>query len=128
MTSSVMTSNKQWTFFNNHAHALICLALSPDMVLREVALKVGVTERAVQIIVGDLESCGALIRNKQGRRNSYIINPDFPLRHELEKAHTIGELLEVLLPSQAFKELKKRWRIEREKRGLALTNGASIHD
>ncbi len=88
---------RQWTFLNNHAHVLICLARNPDMVLREVALKVGITERATQKIIKDLVECQVLERYRVGRCNSYLINLDLPLRHPLEKQHTVGELLAMLL-------------------------------
>lgn len=89
--------HRQWTFLNNHAHVLICLARNPDMVLREVALKVGITERATQKIIKDLVECQVLERYRVGRCNSYRINLDLPLRHPLEKQHTVGELLAMLL-------------------------------
>jgi len=89
--------HRQWTFLNNHAHVLICLARNPDMVLREVARKVGITERATQKIIKDLVECQVLERYRVGRCNSYFINLDLPLRHPLEKQHTVGELLAMLL-------------------------------
>ncbi|MEZ4571575.1 MAG: winged helix-turn-helix domain-containing protein [Thermomicrobiales bacterium] len=49
-------SNKDWTFFTNHMHVLGCLADAPDLTLREVAERVGITERAAQRIVAELES------------------------------------------------------------------------
>lgn len=45
----------RWTFLTNHAHVLLCLARDPELRLRDVAERVGVTERAVQRIVADLE-------------------------------------------------------------------------
>lgn len=83
-----------WTFLSNHAHVLICLAREPDLVLREVALRVGITERAVQKIVADLEEAGALKRKREGRRNHYWINRGFRLRHALEEHAEIGNLLD----------------------------------
>lgn len=103
---------KQWTFLNNHAHTLICLARNPNAVLREVAELVGITERAVQLIVSDLENCGALIRKRIGRCNTYIIDPHYPLRHSLENRHTVEELLAVLLSIEELTELKLRWEVE----------------
>jgi len=66
------------------------------MPLREVALAVGITERAVQRIVADLEEAGYLVREKRGRQNVYTINRAAKLRHELENKHSIGEILEVM--------------------------------
>lgn len=82
-----------WTFLSNHAHVLICLHLNPDSVLREVASRVGITERAVQGIVADLEDAGILIRERDGRRNRYQIDASQHLRHPIEAHHTLSDLL-----------------------------------
>ncbi|MEZ4523814.1 MAG: helix-turn-helix domain-containing protein [Thermomicrobiales bacterium] len=89
-------SNKDWTFFTNHMHVLGCLADAPDLTLREVAERVGITERAAQRIVAELEEQGYLVRTRIGRRNSYELHPELPLRHPLECHIQVGELLEML--------------------------------
>lgn len=89
-----------WTFLTNHSHVLICLWRSPDARLRDVAERVGITERAVQAIVADLADAGVLTRTKEGRRNRYEIHEDAPLRHPVESAHRIGELLHLVGKSQ----------------------------
>ena len=60
---------RHWTFLSNHAHVLVCLALDRNARLRDVANDVGITERAVQKIVGDLEHAGIIVRERAGRRN-----------------------------------------------------------
>lgn len=94
-----MNSDTHWTFFTNHAHVLICLARDPEQPLREVAIQVGITERAVQRIVADLDAGGYLTRTKQGRQNRYAIKMDAALRHPLESHRKIGDLLEVVVPN-----------------------------
>lgn len=91
-----MGLSNQWTFFSNHGHVLIYLARKPDVPLREVAAAVGITERAVQRIVADLDEAGYLVRERDGRRNVYTLNTDQKLRHDLEKDHSIGEIIAVL--------------------------------
>jgi DNA-binding transcriptional ArsR family regulator len=86
-----------WTFLTNHAHVLVCLAEDHDMRLRDVADRVGITERAVQKIVADLEAAGILIRERSGRRNHYEINSDAPLRHPVESHRRVGELLSMVI-------------------------------
>jgi predicted transcriptional regulator len=83
----------RWTFLTNHTHVLVLLARNPSSVLREVAVHVGITERAVQRIIADLESGGIIEREKIGRQNRYRIRTDRPLRHANESRRTIGELL-----------------------------------
>lgn len=89
-------SGDGWTFLTNHAHVLLVIARDPDVRLRDVALAVGITERAVQVIVTELEQAGYLTRSRVGRRNHYQLHPHLPLRHPLERDHTIGELLHLL--------------------------------
>lgn len=85
-----------WTFLSNHTHVLVCLASDPGQTLRDVAGKVGITERAVQRIVAELEQAGVLEREREGRRNRYRIHTDVPLRHPLEAHCSIGGLLELV--------------------------------
>jgi predicted ArsR family transcriptional regulator len=82
-----------WTFFSNHGHVLVCLASNREARLRDVAYKVGITERAVQKIVRDLQDEGFLTVSKQGRCNRYRINRRKSLRHDLESHCTVGKLL-----------------------------------
>lgn len=92
-----------WTFLTNHAHVLLCLARDPDVRLRDVAVAVGITERAVQLIVQDLEAEGFVTRTRVGRRNHYDLHASLPLRHPLERDHHVGELLGVLLPAAGLR-------------------------
>ena len=82
-----------WTFLTNHAHVIILLAEETDLALREVALRVGITERAVQRIVADLEAADVLSRIKVGRKNTYSVNRQAMLRHPVEAHRNIGNLL-----------------------------------
>jgi len=87
-----------WNFFTNHAHVLICLARNAEQPLREVALAVGITERAVQRIVTELEEAGFLERKRVGRQNCYVIHTEGRLRHPMEAHRAIGDLLDVVVP------------------------------
>lgn len=82
-----------WTFLTNHAHVMIALARDPSARVRDLALLVGITERAVLQILADLESAGVVERMREGRRNTYRIHVDVPLRHPLEANHRVDELL-----------------------------------
>jgi len=86
-----------WTFLTNHAHVLICLSRNSEMVLRDVAVMVGITERAVQRIIGELEQGGYLERIKEGRRNTYRLILEKPLRHPIEKNHSVAELVGLMI-------------------------------
>ncbi len=79
----------------NHARVLFCLATEPDIRLREAAERIGITERAVQRIVTDLEEAGILTRSREGRRNRYEINPNERLRHPSDAHSTVEDLLKL---------------------------------
>lgn len=85
-----------WTFLTNHAHTLLCIARDPGIRLRDVAERVGVTERAAQRIVSDLVDAGYLDRLREGRRNTYQVRADLPMRHPVEHGHQVGVILEAL--------------------------------
>ncbi|GIJ76119.1 ArsR family transcriptional regulator [Micromonospora phaseoli] len=72
---------------------LLAIARNPTARLRDVADEVGVTERAAQAIVADLEAGGYLHRTRVGRRNEYTLNPAGRFRHPAEADRHIGDLL-----------------------------------
>jgi DNA-binding Lrp family transcriptional regulator len=90
------TEPGNWTFLTNHSHVLLCIADDPDIRLRDVAEKVGITERAVQRIVAELEDAGYVDHERVGRRNHYQVNSRLPLRHPLEEHLEVEALLRVL--------------------------------
>lgn len=90
-----------WTFLSNYAHVLICLADNPDARLRDVAERVGITERTAFRLIGELEEAGVLERAREGRRNHYVINTKAHLRHANEEHCTVGALLETVLHESA---------------------------
>lgn len=96
-----------WTFLSNHAHVLLCVAREPDVRVRDVAVEVGITERAVQRILGELEEAGVVRRERRGRRNHYEVERTIPLRHPLESHRTVGDLLG-LLRGQAARGRRRR--------------------
>jgi predicted transcriptional regulator len=93
LKSKEKTKQHDWTFLSNHGHILILLHKNPGQLLREVALTVGITERAVISIVKDLVEAGALEKTREGRRNYYKVNTETKLRHPIEAGHSIKELL-----------------------------------
>jgi DNA-binding MarR family transcriptional regulator len=92
----VADAKPDWTFLTNHAQVLVCIADEPDIRGRDIAARVGITERATQSIIANLVECGYVTRTREGRRNRYAINPDGRLRHPMQTDHTIGELLAAL--------------------------------
>jgi DNA-binding MarR family transcriptional regulator len=87
---------KPWRFVTNHTQVLLCIARDDDVRLRDVAEKVGITERAAQRIVADLVEAGFVERKKVGRRNHYSIERRAKMRHPAQVNQEIGELLDLL--------------------------------
>ena len=111
------TSGADWTFLSNHGHVLLCIAKEPEIRLRDVALRVGITERAVQRIVADLEHGGYLSRERSGRRNRYELHDEQPLRHPIEAHRQIRALLELVMePHTTVESEAKQTRKRNERR------------
>ncbi len=83
----------QWTFLTNHGRVLAYLAKFPQTTTRKIAQEVGITERAIQKVIHDLEADGYIVRHKAGRNNNYTIHPEMPMRHRMEREHAVGNLL-----------------------------------
>ncbi|MEV4100314.1 helix-turn-helix domain-containing protein [Nonomuraea sp. NPDC049649] len=93
--SDVVDRRAGWTFLTNHARVLMAVAADPEMRLRDIAASIGITERAAQGIVSDLEEAGYLQRTRMGRRNHYQINPSAELRHHTEAGIPVQALLDM---------------------------------
>ncbi|GAA4619197.1 helix-turn-helix domain-containing protein [Actinoallomurus liliacearum] len=94
MTHVIRASgDKPWTFLTNHARALINIAHNPSTRLRDIADAIGITARAAQTIVNDLEESGYITRTRVGRRNHYSVDPTRPFRHPADAGHRIEGLL-----------------------------------
>jgi DNA-binding MarR family transcriptional regulator len=92
-----------WTFLTNHAHVLICLALNPETRIQDVAERVGITYRAVQRILDELEDAGYITRMRKkedARSNEYRIHARLSLRHPIERHRTVAALLALGTPDE----------------------------
>jgi DNA-binding MarR family transcriptional regulator len=85
-----------WTLLTGHGHVLVEIARNPDARIRDIAAVAGLTERAVQAIVADLEAAGYLSRTRTGRRTSYTVNPEKLFRHPAQEGHRVGPFLDLL--------------------------------
>ena len=88
--------SKPWRFLSNHTQVLLCISHDPDVRLREIALKVEITERAAHRIVTDLIESGYVERVRVGRRNRYLVNPSAAMRHPAQQGQEVGALLGLL--------------------------------
>ena len=85
-----------WSFLTNHARVLLCIAHDPGVRLRDIAATVRITERSAYGIVTDLTAAGYIVKQKDGRRNRYQIQPHMPLPEPASQRPAIGEVLAVL--------------------------------
>ncbi|MCL4546081.1 MAG: MarR family transcriptional regulator [Chloroflexi bacterium] len=85
-----------WTFLTNHSQVLLCIARNNRLTAKEIASSVGITERAVQRILDDLEEAGYLSRFRDGRNNRYEIHSDLPMRHPAQQRRVVHDLLALL--------------------------------
>ena len=93
----VESGSSRWTFLTNHSHVLICITEDDSVRSRDIAVRVGITERAVQRIVRELCEAGYVTKVREGRRNRYSLHLDLPLRHPVEGHCTVSELFETVL-------------------------------
>ncbi len=96
MSPAENNASSNWTFLSNHGHVLLCIARDPNVRVREIAQAVGITERAVQRILAELEEAKVIVRRRHGRRTHYEIDEALPLRHPIEAQHSIGELMQLV--------------------------------
>lgn len=95
-----------WTFLTNHSHVLIRIASEPMVRIRDLAEEIGITERGVLRIIGELEEAGYLSHAREGRRNVYSVHRRKPLRHPVERHRTLGDLLDAIV--ETTKKTKRR--------------------
>ncbi len=96
MSTRKMATVASWTFLTNHAHVLLYLAQNSSKRIRDIAAEVGITERAVQRIIVELEADGYLKRIREGRRNVYKVFSRKPLRHSVEKHGQVYGLIKLI--------------------------------
>jgi DNA-binding IclR family transcriptional regulator len=96
----VPESHTGWTFITSHARVLAAIANNPNLRIRDIAAHCRLTERAVARIISDLEQDGYLSHTREGRTNTYRIQPDKVLRHPAEAGLTVASLLSLLVQDE----------------------------
>ena len=89
----------KWTLLTSHGHVLVEIARNPKSRVRDISAAIGITERATQAIIADLERAGYVERIRIGRRTHYVLNPDNPFRHSAQDGLQVGPFLELLTGS-----------------------------
>jgi DNA-binding transcriptional regulator PaaX len=112
----------EWSFLTNHAKALLCIADDPGVRLRDIAARLGVTERSAFAVVDDLAAAGYVVKEREGRRNRYEIQHHLPLREETARERTIGDVLDVLVGTTGA----DRDRVRRSRRTRATAKRRAV--
>ena len=111
-----MTEEKSnWRLISNHGLVLICLENYEGYPMRVIGQVIGITERAVQRIIADLEKEAYIKRVKVGRKNQYSIQKEAKMRHSVNGHCTVGQFLETFsldcTPSDVELNSLNHWRI-----------------
>jgi DNA-binding IclR family transcriptional regulator len=85
------------TCLSNQLSLLMLLAIRSEVTTRELALSLGITERAVHRILRDLAESGFITIGKRGYRNQYTVHPEMSAGHPAFPSLTLGELLAPVL-------------------------------
>jgi hypothetical protein len=86
---------RPWSLLSNHGLVFVVIAHDPHARVRDIAERVGITERAAHRIVADLSVEGFITRTRVGRRTVYEIHPDRHFRHPALRAEVIAPLLTI---------------------------------
>jgi hypothetical protein len=97
-----------WTFFTNHARVLVTIAADPEARIRDIAARIGITERAAQGIVKDLQEAGYVLSTRDGRRNRYEIVPGGTLRHPSQTDIPVQALIDLFANASLLKSRARR--------------------
>jgi hypothetical protein len=105
----------KWNFLTNHGRALLCIVHDPGTRLRDIAASLGITERRAYAIVTDLTDAGYVIKEKDGRRNRYLIQDHLPIPEIPDRGQAIGDVLRVLAGHQREAAATKLHAVRRRK-------------
>jgi hypothetical protein len=95
-----------WTLVTSHGLVLLYLAANPDVAMREVAERLGLSERRVVDVIKDLEEAGFVRVTHTNRRNHYSLNPDATFRHPVIARIAFADFLELWRLSEGPREPK----------------------
>lgn len=95
---------RKWTLLSSHGHVLVEIARNPRARVRDISAIIGITERATQAIIADLERAGYVERIRIGRRTHYVLHPDSPFRHSAQDGLQVGPFLDLLTATNTVVE------------------------
>jgi MarR-like DNA-binding transcriptional regulator SgrR of sgrS sRNA len=85
-----------WSLLTNHARLLLLIDHERGLRVRDMAEWLHLSERGTALILRDLREAGYVTSRREGRRVFYSVVPSKPLRSDLLKHQTVGQLLELI--------------------------------
>jgi len=102
-----LNGTRRWGFLTTQALVLINVTQNPHSTVRDIAVAVGVTERAAHSVLADLREARILDCARYGRRNSYTVNFEHLVKFRREGTAPdlvpdsfVSSLVDALLPLQ----------------------------
>jgi DNA-binding transcriptional ArsR family regulator len=96
-----------WSLLTNHGRLLLVIENEPGLMVREMAERLGVSERGVSLILRDLREAGYVTSRREGRRTYYSVVPEKPLRTEYLRRRSVGQLLGLLAEAERSRRAGK---------------------
>jgi DNA-binding transcriptional ArsR family regulator len=118
------TEMSEWSFLTNHARVLLCIADDPGVRLRDIGTALDITERSAYAIVNDLTEAGYVLKERDGRRNRYIVQHHLPIPETTVRERTVGEVLELLIGRKPRTRTASAQKATRSVRARAVTKRA----
>ena len=91
-----MRVSKNWNLMATHGVVLFYIAANPDATMRQMSESLNLTERRIAQVVRDLAEADLLTVKRNGRRNSYTVNPDANFRHPTLSHIRLGNFVRML--------------------------------
>jgi DNA-binding IscR family transcriptional regulator len=91
-----MRVSKNWNLMATHGVVLFYIAANPESTMRQMSESLNLTERRIAQVVRDLAEADLLTVTRNGRRNSYAVNPDASFRHPTLSHIRLGHFVRML--------------------------------
>jgi DNA-binding transcriptional ArsR family regulator len=85
-----------WSLLTNHGRLLLAIEKEPGLRVRDMAERLGLSERGVSLILRDLREAGYVTSRRDGRRTHYSVVPEKPMRTDFLRNQSVGQLLGLL--------------------------------
>ena len=92
-----------WSLLTNHGRLLLAIENEPGLRVRDMADRLGLSERGVALILRDLREAGYVTSRREGRRVFYSVVADKPMRRDSLRHQTVGQLLGLLAQAETVR-------------------------